>query len=123
MNPKDCVWKEVSQEFMKTMLQGKVTIHTLHLYNLVHIFIHMPQAKKILAAKEAADRESEKLDKISSWSLAKVRNKSEVIEEAKLKDVKVHFASLMDICHLKNSELEKKHQKYMGRVELRGDIV
>ena len=35
----------------------------------------------------------------------------------------VHFASLMDICHLKNSELEAKHQKYKGRVVLRGDIV
>ena len=24
----------------------------------------------------------------------------------------VHFASLMDICHLKSAELEAKHQKY-----------
>ena len=29
----------------------------------------------------------------------------------------------MDICHLKNAELEVKHQKYKGRVVLRGDIV
>ena len=35
----------------------------------------------------------------------------------------MHFASLMDICHLKNAELETKHQKYKGRVVLRGDIV
>ena len=28
----------------------------------------------------------------------------------------------MDICHLKNAELEAKHQKYKGRVVLRGDI-
>ena len=35
----------------------------------------------------------------------------------------VHFASLMDICHLKNAELEAKHQKYKGRVVLRGDVV
>ena len=33
------------------------------------------------------------------------------------------FASLMDICHLKNAELEAKHQKYKGRVVLSGDIV
>ena len=33
------------------------------------------------------------------------------------------FASLMDICHLKNAELEIKHQKYKGRVVLRGNIV
>ena len=29
----------------------------------------------------------------------------------------------MDICHLKNAELEANHQKYRGRVVLRGDIV
>ena len=29
----------------------------------------------------------------------------------------------MDICHLKSAELEAKHQKYKGRVVLRGDIV
>ena len=29
----------------------------------------------------------------------------------------------MDFCHLKNSELEKKHQTYKGRVVLRGDTV
>ena len=33
------------------------------------------------------------------------------------------FASLMDICYLKNAELEAQHQKYKGRVVLRGDIV
>ena len=33
---------------------------------------------------------------------------------------KVHFASLMDLCHLKNSELEPQFQKYKGRVVLRG---
>ena len=36
---------------------------------------------------------------------------------------KVHFASLMDLFHLKNSELEPQFQKYKGRVALRGDIV
>ena len=29
----------------------------------------------------------------------------------------------MDICHVKNAELETKHQKYKDRVVLRGDIV
>ena len=46
-----------------------------------------------------------------------------MIDEARTKGAKVHFASLMDICHLKNAELETKHQKYKGRVVLRGDIV
>ena len=45
-----------------------------------------------------------------------------MIDEARTKGINVHFASLMDICHLKNAELEAKHQKYKGRVVLRGDI-
>ena len=46
-----------------------------------------------------------------------------MIEEARKKDRKVHFASLMDLCHLKKSELDRQYQKYKGRVALRGDIV
>ena len=83
----------------------------------------MPQALKIPAAKAAVDKECEKLEKISAWNLTKVRSKSEVIYEARTSGATVHFASLMDICHLKNAELEAKHQKYKGRVVLRGDNV
>ena len=50
--------------------------------------------------------------------MTKVRKK-EVIDEARTSGAAVHFASLMDICHLKNADLEAKHQ----RVVLRGDIV
>ena len=78
---------------------------------------------KIPAAKAAVDQETEKLEKILAWDLTKVRNKSEVIDEARTKGAKVHFASLMDICHLKNAKLEAKQQKYKGRVVLRGDTV
>ena len=74
---------------------------------LVHKFIPMPQAMKIPAAKAAMVKEWEKLEKIPAWDLTKVRNKSEVIEEARTKGAKVPFASLMDICHLKNAKLDK----------------
>ena len=37
--------------------------------------------------------------------------------------MRVHLASLMDICHLKIAEQEPKLQKYKGRVVLRGDSV
>ena len=83
----------------------------------------MLQAMKIPAAKEAVDKEWEKLEKISAWNLTKVKSKKQVIDEARKKGEKVHLASLMDICHFKNAELETKHQKYKGRVVLRGDIV
>ena len=90
--------------------------------NLVHIFILIPKAMKIPAAKAAVDKEWEKLENNSAWNLTKVRSKKEVIDEARTKGVKAHFASLMDVCHLKNAQLEAKHQKYKGRVVLRGDI-
>ena len=97
--------------------------NSLQHYNLVHKFIPMPQAMKIPAAKAAVDKEWEKLEKISAWNLTKVKSKKQVIDEARTSGATVHFASLMDICHLKNAELEAKHQKYKGRVVLRGDIV
>ena len=97
--------------------------NSLQHYNLVHKFIPMPQAMKIPAAKAAVDKEWEKLEKISAWNLTKVKSKKQVIDEARMSGATVHFASLMDICHLKNAELKAKHQKYKGRVVLRGDIV
>ena len=97
--------------------------NSLQHYNLVHKFIPMPQAVKIPAAKAAVDKEWEKLEKISAWNLTKVSSKKEVIDEARMWGATVHFASLLDICHLKNAELEAQHQKYKGRVVLRGDIV
>ena len=60
-----------------------------------------------------------KLEKILTYNLTKVRSKKEVIDEARTKDAKIDFTSLMDICHLKNAELEAKHQKYKGRVVLK----
>ena len=46
-----------------------------------------------------------------------------MIDEERTSGATVHFASFMDICHLKNADLEAKHQKYKGRVVLHGDVV
>ena len=78
---------------------------------------------KIPDAKAAAEKQWEKLEIIPAWQLTKVRNKNEVIAEARNEGKTVHFASLMDLCHLKNSELDPQFQKYKGRVVLRHDIV
>ena len=83
----------------------------------------MSQAMKIPAAKATVDKEWEKLEKISAWNLTKVKDKKEVIHDAITNSASIHFASLMDICHLKKVELEAKHQKYKGRVVLRGHVV
>ena len=89
---------------------------------MVHKFVPTPQAMKIPAAKAALEKEWEELEKILAWNKTKVRSKSEVIDETRT-GRKVHFASLIDLCHLETAELETKHQKYKGRVVFRGDIV
>ena len=65
--------------------------NSLQHFNLVHKFIPMPQAMKIPAAKAAVDEEWEKFEKIPAWDLTKVRNKSEVIDKASTKGVKVQM--------------------------------
>ena len=92
-------------------------------YNLVHKFIPMPQAMKIPDAKAAVDKEWKKLETIPAWTLEKVNIQKEVFLDAQRDKKKVHFATLMDVCHLKKkAELEPKLQKN-GRVVLRRDIV
>ena len=78
------------------------------------------QAVKIPDAEAAVDKEWKKLETIPAWDLEKSRAKKEVILEAQTDKKNVHFASLMDMCHLKNAELEPKLQKYKGRVVHRG---
>ena len=95
--------------------------NSLQHYNLVYKFIPMPQAMKIPAATAAVDKEWEKLEKISAWNLTKVKSKKQVIDEARTSGATVHFASLMDICHLKNAELEENTRN--TKVELCSAVI
>ena len=95
MNLRDCVREIRCRMIIKTNITGKGE-NSLQQYNMIHKFIPMPQAMKIPTAKEAVDKEWEKLEKFSAWNLTKVRSKKEVIDEARSKGAKVHLASLMD---------------------------
>ena len=66
--------------------------------NLVRKFIPLPQAVKIPDAKAAVGKDWENLETIPAWQLTKVKNKMEVIAEARNKGITVHFSSLMDLC-------------------------
>ena len=55
-----------------------------------------------------------KYEKILAWHM---------IDEERKEGKTVNFVSLMDICHLKNLELDPKFQKYRSRIVLRGDTV
>ena len=77
---------------------------------------------EIPAAKAAVNKEWEKFEKISAWNLTKVKSKKKVIDEARTSGATVHFASLMDICHLKNAELEAKNTRNT-KVELFSAVI
>ena len=98
VNPHDCVWKNLYRIIMRTISQEEVTIH----YNITIWFTNLFLCLKqwFPQQKSAVDKEWEKLEKIPAWDLTKVRSKSEVIDDARTKGANVHFASLMDICHL-----------------------
>ena len=98
-------------------------LNSVERHSLVHKIIPMLLAMKIPDAKAAVEKELEKLEKTPAWKQMEVISKKEVFDEARTSGAKVHFPSLIDICHLNNAELEAKHQKYKGRVVLRGDIV
>ena len=95
-------------------IAGKGQNSVLH-YNLVHRFMSMLQAMKIPDAKAAVVKEWKQLETIPAWDVKKVSSKKEIEKEAQKNNNKVHFASLMDLCHLKISELEPQFQKYKGR--------
>ena len=84
--------------------------HEDRIVRKVHKFFPMPRAMKVPDAKAAVDEEWGNSRKLAS--MADDQSK-------KLKDG--HHR--VDLCHLKNSELEPKFQTYEGRVVLRGEIV
>ena len=109
-NPQDCVWQNLYWIIMKTILQERGTIPCNIIIWYTNSFLclkpwRFPQQRQQWIRNG-------KIRKIPAWNLTQVRSKKEVIDEARTKGAKVHFASLMDICHLKNAELEAKHQKF-----------
>ena len=107
VNLQDCVWENLYRIIMKTILQEKETIHcTLHFGSQIYSYAPSHANSR---SKGSSAQGMGKIEKISAWNLTKVRSKKEVIDEARTKGAIVHFASLMDICHLKNAELEAKH--------------
>ena len=94
------------------------------LCKLVQLPTPVPKALNLSEAKVAIDKEWDTLkNTLPAWQEYKLRNQKEVLEEAHKEGKPVHFATLMDLCHLKNSDVDKKRQKCKGVVVLRGDAV
>ena len=75
-------------------------------YGLVHTPIPIPKAMKMPQQKLPWRKSRTSSKNCQAWQITKVKSKREVIKEAQKEGRTVHFATLMDICHLKNSELE-----------------
>ena len=91
-------------------------------YALVHMPIASQDIRRIPGAAKAVDGEFDTLAK-RTWLWKLVKERSQVIAEAKRSGYTVHFGSIMELCHLKHAELSKELQKYKGRIVFRGDIV
>ena len=109
-------------KYHEDQIAGKGMISLSH-HNLVRKIIPVPQAMKNTRCKTCSGERMGKLKKILARQLTKVRNQKEVIAGARNEDRTVHFATLMDLCHLENLVLELQFQNCKGRVVLRGDTV
>ena len=79
---------------------------------------------KVPKAKAALDKDWTKLGStLKAWDLSSVRPRAEVEAEAQRLHKKVHFGSVMDLCHEKHAELALPDPDYKGRVVFRGDQV
>ena len=69
------------------------------------------------------DKEWYELKIINAWNESKFRSADGDTAEEKASNNTVHFASLMDLCHLKHSKLAEHLHMYTGRVVVCGDNV
>ena len=84
-------------------------------YALIHTPIPIPKAMKIPKAKDAVDAEWKKLIDKKAWLVDTVREKKDVIREAREQGQTVRVGSIMDLCHEKRSELPPEKRRYKGR--------
>ena len=76
--------EDVPQRYHEDHITAK-GVNWLNHYNLVHKCISIPQTMKIPDAKAAVEKNDKKFEKIPAWQRTKVRNKKEVIDEARAK--------------------------------------
>ena len=65
----------------------------------------------------------EEARKVAGVAIDQSEEQKEVILEAQEEQRTVHFATLMDICHLKNAELEPNYHNCKGQFVLRASLV
>ena len=116
MDPQGNEWNLLSLKIMKTTLRAKGLLRWPKKIWCTSLF-PCPKRWTILHAKAAVEKGWKKLETIPAWQLGKVKSKKEVILEAQRDKNIVHFATLMDMCHLNNAELEKITKRKKTKAE------
>ena len=122
MDLRECVWEIRYRIIIKTILQEKVRIHYSTTICFTSLFLCL-NLRKFLQQKQRWTRNGKNWRKFrrGTWQKSEVRKMWSMKQGRRALQFILHH--LMNICHLKNAELEAKHQKYKGRVVLRGDVV
>ena len=97
--------------------------NSLNHNNFVHNFIPYASSNENTGCESSSGQRMRNTRENTGMAADESQKQKEVIAESRKEGKTVLFASFMDICHLKNSELEPKRRTYKGRVEFRGDIV
>ena len=122
VNPQECGWKNLNPNIMRTILQEKGTIHCNITIWYTNLFLCL-KPWRFQQQKQQWIKNGRNWQRFRRGTWQKSETNLTWLMKQGRKGAKVHFASLLDICYLKNAELETKHQKYKGRVVPQGDIV
>ena len=109
-NPQECEWKNLYRNIMRTISQEKEQFTTIVRFGT--------RVCSYASSNEVTPQQKQQWIK-NGRNLKRFRRgtqKSETNLKWLMKQEKKVEKSLMDLCHLKNAELETKHQKYKGRV-------
>ena len=104
-------WKGLRARTMQITSQGEAWIHWVTKILCTNLFLCLKPWKYQMQRQQCRSNGENWREYRPAWQLTKVKNKNDVITEARNGHT-VHFASLMDLCHLKNSELEPQVQKF-----------
>ena len=109
----------------RMMFESKISAGAIDKYQFprhrMQIFPHGPVTGKVMQRStwqdyELTNKTTHQLYKVSTSCM-----NDHQFKEGQMRSVG-ELSKSLDICHLKNAELEARHRKYEGRIVLRGDI-
>ena len=87
-----------------------------HVYGLVTRLLSRKETMSNPAALKAIKAEADGLVNVDTWDLSSVREKTEVVKEAKETGTHIHLGQLMSICSEKFAEMPPEQRVLKGRI-------